>query len=220
MPERFYSASQQTRRTKAVQVFAERVAPKGIRHAGDLRLVVRGVRSELYYRKNTFQLRSVNPLVNERLDHEMAERELIEGAAEKYRKLCLARAATCGIRTAHQILVDGHADKQYGCIDLNTVILAVLRHHGVPCRAVNITTHKGIPGTTSIIELELNGRQYRLQPLLVNEEKRVRRGLVERNRAGQELYTGKDHASTGLDFRDAVLQAQEDTRRLTEASMR
>ena len=204
MPEDFFLASPQTRRTQRVQRFAERIAPKGIRHADDLRRVVGSVRAEVYARKNTFEVRSVNPLANERLDREMAERRLAEGVNEKYLRLCLARASTCGIRTAHQILADGHVDKQYGCVDLNTVIMAVLRHPGVPCRVVNVATRKGIQGNTSIIELELKGRHYRIQPLLVNDEKRVRLDLVERGRDGQEVLVGKDHADTGLDFRDAV----------------
>ncbi|MDP2717557.1 MAG: hypothetical protein Q8P02_02330 [Candidatus Micrarchaeota archaeon] len=67
-------------------------------------------------------------------------------------------ASVAGERTAHQLVRDGFSSARYPCTDLNTLILAVLRHHGIACRLARYVVNDF--GQSSAVEFHLNGREY------------------------------------------------------------
>lgn len=195
----YYLSSPQTYRTKAVRDFADKVAPFPITRDVDLLRVVDNVRRALPFRSSQATIRSVNADAMARY-HSALEQARAEGWAERN----LPLSALAGVRSAHEIVTDRFVTMPYGCTDLATVVMAVLRHKGVPCRFGRITVPDKA-ATTSVVEVPLGRSVFLVRPLDLDPRKRVVMRSLDEDRPDQQVAVGKDHWDTGVDEHELFL---------------
>lgn len=192
--EQFFLKSPQTRLTRRVREFAREVAPKGVRTPDDLPGVVLNVRRRLEF----LVIRELLPRVGNPLARRRAL-EALQHPTDDFIHVAFepdAQLALSGVRSAHQIISDGAVASENNCTDINTVLLAVLRCHKVPCRLARVASLKR-PGQTSVVELQLGGRHYKLHPMA--PERLMSEGLA-REHKDNFVKRSRDHWSSGIDL--------------------
>ncbi len=200
--EGFYLRSPQTRRTRVVNAFIDRVAPNGIRNAGDVEAVVLNIRAALRTASHHELVSgaSCNEELNRRAGEIYSCRFASPPGGDRD-PAHLIHLSAPGVRTADEIVRDGFVSKAVPCTDYNTLLMAALRKNGIPCRLTRVVMH-GLRKQSSFTEAIINGKSYRIAPVTSNNAI-VQRGIIPQ-RDGLTLITARDHHASGVDVRELV----------------
>lgn len=214
--DEFYLSSKQTGQSSPVRQYSSRFTRP--ENEEQLEELAQSVFSslELYRFECLCNFRSRNPRVCARIAEARRGKHGLESSGFDFtvspqdhdqfiqELVCLSLG---GIRSAHQLLQDRLVvSAAYPCSDYATLLLAVLRHHDIPCRYVHVFNTQ-MHGHTALTEAMV-GNELLMVRLSMQYNHKVWRGPVEDNMRippypVAKVVRTKDCWSAGIDPRKA-----------------